>query len=623
MIKKLFRRLLAGACMLALCLAPASALEVSDAVGLLEEYYIDKLPAAAYQAATLDELFAAVGDPYTCHMNAEDYEAFNATVESETSVSGIGAVIEYTADGILITQLLEGGGAEAAGLAPGDLITAIDGAGCAPAGPAHRDLIIGEPGSFVTLSVRHPDGTVVEYRIKRRIVAIHNTTVSLSDGAGVIECSSFGSQTKRYFTDGLAQNRKQASHWIVDLRNNSGGLADAAVGTLGVFTGEGVKLYFRYADGKLLRAAYLAEAETDQPVIVLANRFSASASEIFAGGIRAERAGIVIGTRTFGKGTAQIVLDETRYPGLFDGDALKVTTYRFYCADGNTTDRIGVLPTLLIDDAHSGAAAALLKADPPESGEYLSFMLNGRLFYVDLAASRDNAALSELFAAFPPDLLINRAAGGETVLCLDAADAAGRCGVAYADRRFADSASSAYATPIDTLAVYGILRGDGTGCFHPDRVLTRAELAAMLAQALNVSSKASAGFSDVPDTAWYAGAVNAITSLGFLDGVGGGRFDPSGTLTQEQLIAAMGRLARFLNFHVDDYALALSDEELSAGTLSSFRPWARGGAAVLSGYAENMLYTELAAIDPNAPVTREQAAATLCNILKTLHILSY
>ena len=105
-----------------------------------------------------------------------------------------------------------------------------------------------------------------------------------------------------------------------------------------------------------------------------------------------------------------------------------------------------------------------------------------------------------------------------------------------------------------------------------------------------------------------------------MEGHGNGRFEPDGTLTQEQLITVMGRLARFLNFQLDDYALERSEDELAC--YSDFQNWARMGASVLTA-EKNMLCTDLSAVVPGAPATREQTAATLCNILKGLRILAY
>nr|MCR5825835.1 S-layer homology domain-containing protein [Oscillospiraceae bacterium] len=564
-MKTLFRRLLASVCSLALCLTAANALSVEQALSLLEEKYVDPLPDAAYEAESLDALFAAIGDPYTYYMTAAENAQFFEQVESENSITGIGATIEYTAEGILITGVLEGGGAKDAGLTGGDLILAVDGVVCAPAGEAHRALILGEAGSFVTLTVRHSDGSVQDHRIERRTVAIHNTNVTTKGDVGVINCDSFGSQTETYFADGVAQHGDEVSTWVVDLRSNLGGLADAAVGTLGIFTGAGPKLYYRLADGSSFYTLYLSQAQTDDPVIVLVNENSASASEIFSGGIRADQAGIVIGTRTYGKGTAQVVLDENAYPDLFDGDSLKVTAYRFYCSDGGTTDRIGVVPTLLVRGEYTDAVAALLSAAAPETDNVLTLQLNGNTFYVDLeTAQREEnaAALGELFSALAPDVSVSCVVDGMT-LPLDPATVARQCGIRYTARGFSDSSTSPYARQIDTLATYGMLSGDGTGRFRPAQTLTRAEVATMLANALNVAAKRPAGFTDVPQNAWYAAAVDAMAHLGFMEGTGGGRFCPGEPLTQEQLIAVMGRLARFLSFPADDYARELTEDDLT------------------------------------------------------------
>lgn len=619
-MKKTLRRLSALLCVLALCLSTANALTVEEAVALLEQNYIEALPAAAYEAETLDELFDIVGDPYTYYMSAEHYQGFQDTVESESSVVGIGVTIEYTADGILIVTVLPGGSAEEAGLKAGDCIIAVGGVSCAPAAEAHRDLILGEEGTFVDLTVRHADGRVRDYRMDRRKVELHNTLFTYKNGIGTMDCNSFGLSTTDYFVDNIVAY-PDAKLWVVDLRGNGGGYTDPAIYILGAFTGNGCKLIFNSARRGRVESSIASPAMTDKPVIVLVDGESASSSEILAGGIRAEKAGIVLGSRTYGKGSAQVVFDQKSYPELFDDDALKVTIYRFYCGDGCVTDKVGVLPTLLVDDAMSADIAALLSVDAPAQGEYLTLTLNGIPFYLSLSARR-SAAFGELLAALPPDADIVRTADSEYEK-LTAAQALARYGSAADSRCFTDVSDSPYATQINTLGTYRILGGVGEGRFDPESTLTRAQLAAMLAQALQLNDGPSGLFSDVPEGRWYTGKIGAVAKLGFMDGTGDGRFDPDAPLTQEQFIAVMGRLARFLNINVDDYALKNADAAAASDSLSAFSPWARLGANVLTCYDRNMLYTSLNEIVPAAPVTRAQAAATLCNMLKNLHMLSY
>jgi len=624
-MKKMLHRLVATLCVLALCLTSASALSVEDALRLLEENYVGELPPAAYEATTLDELMDAVGDPYTYYMTAEEYEAFLDSLEGESYVTGIGAGIEYTDNGILLTNILEESGAEEAGLVAGDLIIGVEGTSCVPANESHRAMIIGEEGTYVNITVKHQDGSVQDYRIMRKTITIFNTTVKYEDGVGMVDCDSFGTYTPIYFQSGMADHL-DARLWIVDVRNNPGGLASAAVSSVGLYTGGGAKLFYRLSDCSSYYANYNGTNLTNAPVIVLINGYAASASEIFAGDIRAEKAGIVVGSRSYGKGSAQIVLDQDNNPDLFDGDSLKVTVYRFYCSDGNTTDKVGVVPTLYVANEYTLPVAKLLSAEKPARGEYLSLRLNGNDYVLlpdDAKEAGLGDALTELLSALPPDASV-ALVSDEKIAAITADEALAKYGDEAASRRFTDVANSPYATQINTLGTYGILNGTGDGAFNPSATLTRAELCAMLSQALNVSNKTTGNFADVPEDAWYADDVNAAASLGFVNGVGDRLFDPSGTLTQEQFITVMGRLTRFLNFFADDYALELTDEELAENAVYAvYAPWARASADVLTEYAGNMLYTELSQINPQAPVTREQAAATLCNILKTLNIISY
>ena len=632
-MRALFRRLCALGCAAVMLITSAAALSVEDARKLLEEKYVDPLPKSAYSAQTLDELFLAVGDPYTYYMTAEEYEGFLAGVESDTTVTGIGAAITFTNEGIHISSVLPGGGAEEAGLQSGDLVIAVNGESCVPANEGHRQLIVGEAGTYVTITVRHTDGTEKDYRIRRRLVEIHNTNVTMKNGVGLIDCDSFGSETGTYFSDGITKYDDAAHLWIVDLRNNSGGVTTSAIASLGAFTGAGPLLYFRDRDGKYYTNYHFEDYLTPDPCIVLTNANSASACEVFAAGIRDMEAGISIGGRTFGKGLAQTILDGDNYADYFTDDAMKVTVYRFYSPEGNTNDRIGVIPTLLVADEYTEAVAQLLSTkEPARADGHLRLTLGGWKFYLNLQQAESDTyrdAFHELLAALPPDASVELGAGNNW----------GNVGVAmiaalYGDesrsRLFTDVAESEYADAINTLGVYGILNGTGDGKFDPTGTLTRAQLCALLAQALDISTTTENHFTDVPSTRWYAKSVNAMAEMGLVEGRGNGRFDPNGTVTHQEYITIMGRLARFLNFYAAEYAAELTEEALAAEALAPFAPWARESAATLTGLLQtaegepiSMLHTELENIKPTAPILREEAAATLYHVLTRLQIIFY
>ena len=608
----------------------AQALSVEEAYDILRRSYVDRLPRAAKDAESLDELFSYT-DNYTCYMTEEEYQTFLSSVEGEVSFAGIGAEITYAPEGISIVSVLKGGGAEKAGLKAGDMIIAIEGESCAPGSEEQRARLVGEAGTQVRVTVRHTDGSEEDYTITRAAVVQANTTVSAADGVGYIDCDSFGTQTGTYFQDGVRKYDSAVRTWIVDLRGNSGGLTSAAVTALGTFSGAGELVYFVDQSGESSAQRYDGKDLTDKPAIVLMDSGSASASEIFAGGILGTSSGIVIGTRSYGKGVAQVLFDESNCPYLH-GDAVKVTAYRFYCAGGNTTDRIGVVPTLYIPQDQAVAAARLLSGEKTKDSAYLRLVLNGCDFYIDIPAAKESssAALEAILAALTPDAVLYWGEnGGERKLTL--AQAREKCGFAASSALdFSDVADSEYAQEIDSLAASRIVFGDG-GKFRPDATMTRAEVCALLAQALDLYSTADGYFTDVAKGSWYAPSVNAMAAIGLVSGVGGGKFDPNATMTQEEFITVLGRLVEFVNLDAREF---LDKNPLAIlqplPKYKSFSHWAIRSAELLTnsvfdenGDAVNMYCMSLEDIEPQVPILREQAAAALYNALRTTGVLKY
>ena len=629
MKKRLFR-LGALCCVAAMTITTgAQALSVEEAYDILQRSYVDKLPRAAQDAKSLDELFSYTDD-YTYYMTAEEYQAFLQGVEGDVSFAGIGAEITYVPEGIRIVSVLKGGGAEKAGLAAGDIIIAIEGESCAPGGAEHRAKLLGEAGTSVTVTVRHADGTQADYTVTRALVTQTNTTVSVTGGVGYIDCDSFGTQTGTYFQEGVRGNDSAVRAWIVDLRGNGGGLTSAAVSALGAFSGEGDLIYFVDQDGESTAQRYSGKDLTDKPTIVLMDSGSASASEIFAGGVLGTGSGIVIGTRSYGKGVAQVLYDETNCPYLH-GDAVKVTAYRFYCAGGNTTDRIGVIPTLFLPQAQAAAAARLLSGEKTKDGSaYLHLVLNGCDFYIDIPVAKESSstALEAILTALTPSAVLYWGEnGGETALT--PAQAREKCGFAAASALdFTDVAGSEYAGEINALAASRIVLGN-QGKFRPDDTMTRAEVCALLAQALDLYWLADGYFTDVAKESWYAPSVNAMAAIGLVSGVGGGKFDPNATMTQEEFITVLGNLVEFVNLD----ARAFLDKKPLAilqplPKYKGFSPWAIRSVELLTnsvfdedGNAVNLYCTAFEDIEPKAPILRGQAAAALCRALRTTGVI--
>ena len=327
---------------------------------------------------------------------------------------------------------------------------------------------------------------------------------------------------------------------------------------------------------------------TDLPVVVLTSSHSASGAEMFAAAVRSHRLGISIGQRTYGKGVAQLVLDEdfsvSSVAELFDGDCLKITAYRFYAPDGATNDTVGVLPTLLdtvgviptllVSPEHTQSIALLLRSSAPTvANGSLRLGLGGYTFYIDLSDARnvDNrAAFTELLEALPPSAELYEGQGGGTWEPIEPEALAEELGLEYHSRTFSDTADSPFADAIDTLAVYGLVEGYEDGAFRPEETITRGEFASMVASALNLRAPSKSYFSDVSEDAWYADGVNAMAAKGFFAG-DGSTFRPEDTITYEEMVTVLSSVAAWAS--LDGYELA--QKNLSAGEWGNYcwGPW--------------------------------------------------
>ena len=385
-MKKAISTLLALVLGLSLAVLPASALELEEAKELLAVYYVDGVPPEVLELDSLDAILEALGDPYTYYMTPEQYDWFNQSVNGQVVV-GIGATVENAfSGGYRVMSVLPQSPALEAGLQPGDLLVAVDGLELT-AETDPRTYIVGQEGTSVTITVVR-EGVRLEFTLTRRAVTIPIVTYETQGGAGYIECISFGETTADTFEEAIKALEDHAEVWIVDLRANPGGDSKATAATAGHFVGSGIMLYFRDGAGDYNYTFTLPGYPdlTDKPVIVLTSEHSASGSELFAGDIRAYEAGIALGQRTFGKGTAQIVLEERNCEYMEGGEAMKITAYRFFAPDGATNHITGVLPTLLISPENTQRAALLLScglSDFPEN--HLKLELAGQTFCVSLS----------------------------------------------------------------------------------------------------------------------------------------------------------------------------------------------------------------------------------------------
>ena len=621
MKKRLLSALLALVLSLSLTALPAAALEVDQAKELLQEYYVDGVPESVLALDSLEEILQALGDPYTTYFTAEEYAAFLQQVNG-SSVTGIGVSVQniFQDGGFQILSILPDSPALEAGLEAGDRIIAVDGTPLTETSNI-QTLIGGEEGTSVTVTViRQADGQEKDYTMQRRAVDIPIVTYEQMGSAGYIDCTSFGSSTVSTVASALEEMDEGSAVWILDLRSNPGGTAQAAAGTAGLFQGGAVMVYFRDAGGNYSYIYTLSSAKdmTDKPLIILTSSYSASGSELFAAAARDHGFGISLGQRTYGKGIAQLILDESNTSGIFDGDALRVTVYRFFSPAGTTNHIVGVLPTLLISQENTAQAAALLSTPKPQRATgHVKLELAGHVFYLDLEqAETYPAAFTELLQALPPSARLYLGSG--TTIWTEATpqQVAKKCYLSFTPRTFSDLSSSPFREEIETLAVYQLVEGYEDGTFRPENTITRAEFCSMVATALNLSSGSGvSSFSDVDTGDWYADAVSAMAALGFISGYGDGTFRPNSTLTYEEMVTILASAAAWCNME----GAELNSAPVPIGEwldYNSFSDWAQTPARTL-----NTLGALVGDLAPSDLCTRQVAAGTLCTLMERIHLI--
>lgn len=633
---RLFPRLTAAALTLSLIALPgAQALTVEQAAELLQKVYVDEVPQSVLAQSTIEDMLDALGDPYTEYFTPEEYAAFGASM-SDTSLVGIGVMYRQTEEGLLLSDIIEGSPAEKGGLAPEDLIIEVDGKSVLGQDSATvTEWIQGEEGTDVTVTYLR-QGKRESVTLTRATVVVAATTTELIDGhIGYISCSTFGLETVGHFQEGILEYRDEADVWIVDLRSNSGGVTQAAVDAAGCFTGEGQITYLR--DGSDSYGAYYHEGDslTLYPVIVLMDEYSASASEIFASAIRDHGAGIIVGTRSYGKGVAQTVIDREFEPEYFaQGDAIKITSHRFFSPAGNSTDQVGVIPDLLLAPEMIGAAAYLLSGpgDTSTTKGLMRIDMNWR-WSIDLETAKSEEykdAFQAILDAVPTNKNLWLGTGGPEGW--EKRDMEGLCqeiGMEYHAPVFPDQEDVTYDTAVSVLKTYDMLHGREDGRFCPQETLTRAELCQLLAVALNCAVPTNESpYSDVAQDAWYAPAVIAMANMGLVKGSGDGSFSPSDPVDHQQFITIMGRLAQRLNLYLYDEVKNRPEGAVNIVGLLRYADWAKEGAWLLSysqtGYFGNpitLLWDEAADIEPTAATTRDEAAYTLYRLLSYTDIL--
>jgi carboxyl-terminal processing protease len=329
--------------------------EIDREVALAVARYPTRVRTADLVAKTIEGELAALHDPYSVLFRPTAFKQFVGFLDGKPA-AGIGAELDVDPQthAVRIVDVFADAPAETAGLRTGDLITSIDGLPPPATTPgAVAAALRGTPGTTVRLGITRDDAALEPVAVVRRIVTAPDVTSRiLRDRIGYVRLRSFGAQSSQQLDAALARLRAAGARaYVVDLRANGGGYRDAAIAVASHFV-HGTIVTTQERGGRPV--PFAAKAGTpvlDAPLALLVDGDTASAAEIVAGAVQDDKAGTVIGTRTFGKGLVQ----ETY--ALPDGGAIKLTTARYLTPAGRDIDRVGITPDVVVAqraDAHPG-----------------------------------------------------------------------------------------------------------------------------------------------------------------------------------------------------------------------------------------------------------------------------
>lgn len=308
---------------------------------LKDKYYVD-VDEDKMISGAINGMFDALDDPYTDYMNTDEANHFNESLSS--SFQGIGAEIQERNGDIVVVSPIKNSPAEKAGIMPQDIILTVDGKSIQGMTASEAVLLIrGEKGTSVTLTVKRGDAEPTEMTIVRDDIPIETVYGEMGDDKiAHIQITSFSEETYKELLKILTElDGKGMKGIVLDVRQNPGGFLDAAIDIANLFLEDGKPiLQVQGRDEKPQVFAAEGEKKFKQPVTILIDEGSASASEILAAALLESADAEVIGVPSFGKGTVQTV------SYLKDGSNLKFTTGKWLTPKGNWINEKGVTPTI-------------------------------------------------------------------------------------------------------------------------------------------------------------------------------------------------------------------------------------------------------------------------------------
>ena len=290
-------------------------------------------------------------DPHSGYMPPESFQ--DMQVDTRGAFGGLGIEVTQEDGFVKVVSPMDGTPASEAGIQSGDFITHVDGEAILGLTLSEAvDKMRGPVGSEVSLTVvRNLDEEPFDIVIIRDVIKLTAARVRVEDDVIIVRVTTFNEQTTPNIKKGIKEKidelsgKDNVSGFIIDLRNNPGGLLSEAISVSDMFLNQGEIVSTRGRNnGQAKRySASKGDLAENKPIIVLINGGSASASEIVAGALQDHKRAVILGTKSFGKGSVQSVIP------LGENGAMRLTTARYYTPSGRSIQALGVVPDIIVE----------------------------------------------------------------------------------------------------------------------------------------------------------------------------------------------------------------------------------------------------------------------------------
>jgi len=313
----------------------------------VKNQYVEELTDKELVEKALNGMLQAL-DPHSSYMNEEVYKEMQ--VDTAGAFGGLGIEITTDKSFIKIVSPIDDTPAQKAGVQAGDYITHLDGVSVIDMTLKEAiDIMRGEVGASITLTIVRGTENPFDIEIERDIIKVQSVKHRLIDDIGVLRISTFNEQTTpglKKIIEKLESSDNPPIGYVLDLRNNPGGLLTESISVSDVFLEQGEIVSIRGREKKDVKvySAKKGDLINKKPLIVLINEGSASASEIVAGALQDHDRAVIMGIKSFGKGSVQTIVP-------IDSGAIRLTIAKYYTPSGDSIQAVGIEPDIIVPRA--------------------------------------------------------------------------------------------------------------------------------------------------------------------------------------------------------------------------------------------------------------------------------